>query len=743
MLSTGKITSDLKMANSLRQKCKGFHLESMPLLILVLQIGIGSALADAPNPVDFTSDVLPLMSRMGCNGASCHGKAEGQNGFKLSVFEHDPKSDFNALTMDSRGRRILPTAPEQSLLLRKITGEVGHGGGIRVTKETSAYKLLYKWIANGTPFSIEGKSKLEKVRLDPARRSMRFGEKFQLKVLADFDDGSTRDVSWLSMFHSNDEGMATVSEDGKVAIGDSVGQVSLMARYRGKVAVFQAIVPQTGPKVAHPEMPTNNFIDELVDRQLKRLNIAPSGLANDATFIRRAYLDLIGRLPTAREAEAFLKEETIDQRVKLVDGLLSRPEFADFWALRWSDLLRVDRLKLGHENAHEYYRWIHRSLATDKPLDKMVRELLTADGPLNEQPAGYFFRTAKSTGEMSAMAAQVFLGVRLTCAECHQHPYDRWTQKDYHAMRGFFQQVKTKESAAGLSLLADGNPIIKHPRTGKVIHPYPLGAPMPDKPPEGDRRIALSDWLTAPENPWFARNLANRIWANLLGNGLVMPVDDLRETNPPSNPELLDKLATQLIESKYDLKAMIRLITASRTYQLSSKPNESNFSDEKNFSRALFRRLPAEVLMDAVCDVTGVPEKYDGMPSGYRAVQLWDSQVRHYFLKLFGRPGRSTVCECERVTGATIAQSLHLMNSPNLQRKLSHPSGTVKRLLLRHSEDAELVKELYLACYSRKPTTEETRTAIDYIPKDSLLREKAVQDLAWSLLNSLEFIFNH
>ena len=739
----GKSGMDLKTRNAWLPTSKATRLRSRLARIVFFPIAFSSTLVAANNPVDFTTDVLPLMSRLGCNGSSCHGKAEGQNGFKLSVFEHDPEGDFRALTMESRGRRILPTAPEQSLLLRKITGEVGHGGGIRIIKGSPGYKMLRKWIADGTPYSVEGKPNLEKVRLEPTRRSMQFRQKQQLKVLADFSDGSSRDVTWLSIFHSNDASMAKVDGEGKVTIGNSVGQASLMARYRGKVAVFQAIIPKTGIKDRWPKLPTNNLIDGLVDRHLERLNITPSELADDATFLRRSYLDVIGRLPTAEEAKTFLGNRSRTRRTRLVDDLLARPEFADFWALRWSDLLRVDRLKLGHEGAHQYYRWIHHSLAANKPLDLMVRELLTAEGPLKEQPAGHFFRAAKTTGEMSSMAAQVFLGVRMTCAECHQHPYDRWTQKDFHAMRGFFQQVKTKDLPAGPALLAEGNPVIKHPRTGEVIQPYPLGASMPEKAPEGDRRLVLAEWMTARDNPWFARNLSNRLWAHFLGRGLVMPVDDLRVTNPPSNPELLDALATYLVKSKYDLKAMIRLITASRTYQLSSKPNASNAQDEKNFSRALFRRLPAEVLMDAVCDVTGVEEKYDGVPSGYRAVQLWDSQVSHYFLKLFGRPARSSVCECERVTGATIAQSLHLMNSPNLQRKLSHSGGSIKRLLTRHSENAELVEELYLTCYSRSPTEEEMETALDYMRRDGFQRDKAVEDLAWSLLNSVEFIFNH
>ena len=693
--------------------------------------------------VDFINDIMPVLSRLGCNGSSCHGKAEGQNGFKLSVFGHDPEGDFRALTKESRGRRISSAVPEDSLLLRKITGEVGHGGGVRAAKGSRAYIILRDWIKSGTAFEIMDRPALVKLRLEPRHEVVKFGAKRQLKVFAEYSDGAKRDVTWLSLFHSNDTGMATVAEDGLITIGDTVGQASVMARYHGKVGVFQSIIPQPGAAVAYPILPVNNFIDTHVDRHLKQLNISPSPIAGDATYLRRVYLDIIGKLPTPDEADMFLKHPAKDKRAKLVEALLARPEFADYWALQWSDLLRVDRLKLGHANAHLYYKWIRESFARNKPMDAIARELLTAEGPLTEQPAGYFYRAAEGTGDMAAMVSQVFLGVRITCAECHQHPYDRWTQRDYHAMRGFFQQVSTKISVGGLALLAEGNPIIKHPRTGEVIQPYPLGTEMPEKAPEGDRRHVLVKWMTATGNPYFSRNLANRLWANFFGRGLVMPVDDLRETNPASNPELLNALATHLIKKEYNLKAMIRTITASRSYQLSSTPNASNFGDEQNFSRALFRRLPAEVLMDAVCDVTGVDEKFNGMPDGYRAVQLWDSQVQHYFLKLFGRPARATVCECERVTGATIGQALHLMNSPNLQNKLAHEKGRLKRLTLKHEDDTEIVRHLYLATFSRLPNDDEMNNALQYLGTRRFQRRKAVEDLAWSLMNSFEFIFNH
>ncbi len=694
-------------------------------------------------PVDFVNDVMPLLSRLGCNGSACHGKAEGQNGLKLSVFEHDPQGDFRALTMESRGRRVSPTAPKDSLLLRKIIGEVGHGGGVRLQKGSREYNLIFDWVRHGLLYEDKNRPTLLALRMEPSQAVLSYRAQLPLKVIANYSDGNEADVTWQAVFHSNDVGMAKVDQQGQVTIGGSIGQTAVMARFQGKVSVFQAIVPRPGPKANLPARPVFNFIDKQVDQHLEKLNVHPSGLASDATYLRRVYLDLIGTLPTASEAEAFLKDKQKDKRVQVVKGLLARPEFADYWALKWSDLLRVDRLALGHENAFAYYGWIRDAVRENRPLDKWARELLTAEGPLRDQPSGFFYKVAAKPGEMAAMTSQIFLGVRITCAECHQHPYDQWTQQDYHGMRGFFEQVKYKKLGSGEALLAEGNPQGKHPRTGKPVYPYALGTMMPETAPEGDRRRALADWLTKPDNPWFARNLANRLWAHFMGRGLVEPVDDLRATNPPSNPELMDGLAAALVESKFDLQAMIKLITGSRTYQLSSEPNQTNELDERNYSRALLRRLPAEVLLDAVSQVTGLEEKFHGVPSGSRAIELWDSQVQHYFLKLFGRPARASVCECERAAGASMAQALHLMNSPQLESKLNHAGGQVAQLTRRHKDDVVLAKQLYLTVFNRMPTKMEKERVMQHLGSRRFQRQKAAEDLVWAMMNSMEFIFNH
>ncbi len=708
-------------------------------ILLLWLLAINPAVA----AVDFMNDVKPLLSRLGCNGSACHGKAEGQNGFKLSVFAADPKGDYQSILKEGRGRRITQAAPEASLFLRKATGEIGHGGGVRLQKGSREYEMLHDWIRGGLTFAEEERPAMVALRMEPARAVLPFGAHQPLKVIARYADGREADVTWQAVFHSNDVGMAKVDEQGAVTIGNSIGQTAVMARFQGKVSVFQAVIPRPGPAPILPARPVHNFIDRLVDQHLARLKVHPSGLADDATYLRRVYLDLIGTLPTAKETEAFLQDNRKDKRIRLVNTLMGRPEFADFWALKWSDLLRVDRLALGHENAFAYYQWIRGAMRDNRPLDQWTRELLTAEGPLRDQPAGFFYKVAAKPGEMAAMTSQIFLGVRITCAECHQHPYDQWTQQDYHGMRGFFEQVKYKKLGTTEALLAEGDPKGKHPRTGAPVFPYALGTVMPETSPEGDRRQTLADWMTQPDNPWFARNLANRLWAHFMGRGLIEPVDDLRATNPPSNPELMEALAKAMVDSRYDLRAMIRLITASRTYQLSSEPNATNELDERNHSRALLRRLPAEVLLDAVSQVTGVEEKFHGVPAGVRAIQLWDSQVQHYFLKLFGRPARASVCECERAVGASMAQALHLMNSPALEAKLAHAGGQLGRMEKTHADDAALARQLYLTIYNREPSTAERERAVQHLGSRRAQRRKAAEDLAWAMLNSMEFIFNH
>lgn len=691
----------------------------------------------------FENDIEPLLGRFGCNASGCHGKASGQNGFKLSVFGFDPTADFAAITKEARGRRIFPAAPEHSLLLLKMSGGMAHGGGVRIPRGSAEYETFRSWIAAGTPFGDSDAPKVVSLRVEPRERVLAMKDSQQLRAMARFSDGREIDVTAHARFQSNNEALASVDAGGLVTAGEAPGDVAVMASYLNAVDVFRALIPRPKRIDPYPPQPANNFIDPLVFARLRKLNLLPSELASDAEFLRRVYLDVIGTLPTADEARRFLADRRPDRRARLVDELLTRPEFADFWALKWADLLRVDRQALGHKGAYAYYRWIRESLAVNKPLDRFARELLTAEGPLQELPAGHFYKVANKPGDAAGTWAQVFLGVRITCAECHHHPFDRWDQADYYGMRAFFTPLAVTKTPRGEMMTvgkAAPNPL---PRTGQEVFAHPLGTPPPNAAAAGDRRSDLANWLTAPDNPYFARNLGNRVWAHFLGRGLVEPVDDVRATNPPSNPELLDALARHLIESKYDLRQLIRAIAASRVYQLSCRPNDTNDRDEQNYSRALFRRLDAEVLLDMVCQSTGVPEKFAGVPAGQRAIQLWDSKVPHYFLKLFGRPVRASACECERNHEPGVAQVLHLLNSPAIHAKLAHEDGTVARLVRRLDDDGKLAEELYLTYYGRLPEAKERQMAVEYLGKGRSRRREAAEDLAWSLMNSLEFVFNH
>ncbi len=675
--------------------------------------------------IHFENDVLPVLGRYGCNTSGCHGKAEGQGGFKLSVFASDPEADFAALTKEGRGRRVLPTSPDESLLLRKASGRVAHGGGTKLPAGNDDYRVLRAWIAAGTPVGSPDAPRVVALRVEPAERVMGQKAEQQLKVFAKYTDGSEKDVTRHCRFQSNTEAVASVGAGGAVSTHDVPGEAAVMAAYLGEVGLFRVVVPRPGVPVQNT-LPQFNLIDKLVDAKLAKLNVAPSDVCSDADFLRRAFLDLTGTLPTMEEARSFLSDRAKDKRAKLVESLLDRPEFADLWALRWADLLRVDREPLGHQRAHLYYKWIRGSIAANKPFDQFARELVTAEGPVNEVGPTNFFKVVTKPGEIAGTISQVFLGVRIACAECHHHPFDRWKQSDYYGMSAFF--------SAGT---------ITHPRTQKPVFAHALDTDMPAADPAGDRRVPLAEWMTKPDNAFFARNLANRVWAWMFGRGLVEPVDDVRATNPPSNPELLDALAKYLVENKFDVRKLIRFIAASRTYQTSAAPNATNEKDERNFSRSYFRRPEAEVLLDMIAQSLGVPEKFTGSPGVTRAVQLWDSKARSDFLKLFGRPNRVTACECERTREPSVSQVLNLLNSTEIQAKLTHEAGTVAKLVRAQKDDVKLIEELYLTFYSRFPTSDETTTGMTHLKKYANNRRAATEDLAWALMNSTEFLFNH
>ncbi|MDB5311031.1 MAG: hypothetical protein JWO38_5233 [Gemmataceae bacterium] len=710
----------------------------LPLLLLA-----APAPALAADSFHFENDILPILGRYGCNSSGCHGKAEGQGGFKLSVFGSDPDADVAALTKEGRGRRVFPARPEESLILRKGSGRTAHGGGTKLVYGSEDYQLVRDWIAAGTPVGSPDAPRVIGLRVEPGERVMGVKAEVQLRVVARYSDGVEKDVTHHARFQSNNEMVATVTATGLIRSLDVPGEAAVMAAYLGEVGLFRTIVPRPGPPAVAQNLPQYNFVDQLVDNKLAKLNVTASPVCDDAEFLRRVYLDLTGTLPPPAAARKFLADPSKDKRVKLVEDLLKTPEFADLWAMRWADLLRVERAALGHERAYGYYSWVRNSVAGNKPFDQFARELVTAEGPLAEIGPANLYKVVTKPGEMAGAISQVFLGVRIGCAECHHHPFDRWTQADYYGMVGFFAPVAARGGKDAEAVFATGDPATNHPRTGKPVFAHALGATAPDANPKGDRRLVLADWMTRPDNPYFARNLANRVWGWLLGTGLVEPVDDARATNPPSNPELLAALAKYTTENKYDVRKLITLITASRTYQTSSRPNATNEKDERNFSRAQFKRPDAEVLLDIVCQATGVPERFTGSPGTTRAVQLWDSKVRSDFLKLFGRPNRVTACECERTREPSVAQVLNLLNSPDVQAKLSHEAGTVARLVREQTDDGKLVEELYLTFFARLPTAAEKDFAVGHLKTHTASRRQAVEDLAWALLNSTEFLFNH
>ena len=706
----------------------------------------GSAM---PRSFNFTNEIEPVLSKLGCNASGCHGKAEGQYGFKLSVFGFDPEGDHAAITRAAGGRRVFPAAPEQSLMLTKIAGVVPHGGGVRADQTSEDYRLVRDWIAAGAPFGSAGDPTVVSIRVEPRERRLEMTRGQQLRVTARYSDGREADVTAHARFQSNNEALAKVDGDGLVTAGRTAGDVAVMASYLDSVDLFRALIPRPGGSVASVGAVAvvggkpSESIDALVARKLRALNIEPSGPCTDEEFLRRVYLDVIGTLPTPVETRRFLADRAPGRRARLVDALLARPEYAAFWALRWSDLLRVDREKLGHKRAFEFYRWIRDRVADGMLLDQFARSVVTAEGPVDEVGPANFFRVVSRPGEAASSLSQVFLGVRIACAECHHHPYDRWGQDDYYGMTAFFTSVGVRSGPRGDAVLTAGDSVARNPRTGRTLAPRPLGRRGGAIASGEDPRGALADWLVSAENPYFARNLANRYWAHFLGRGLVEPVDDMRGTNPPSNPELLDALAALLVESRFDARTLIRAITGSATYQRSSRPNPTNQDDEQNHSRARLRRVQAEVLLDMVCQATGVPEKFAGVPAGTRAIELWDSKVPHEFLRLFGRPIRATTCECERITEPGVGQVLHLLNSTGLHAKLTHEAGTVARLVHRLPNDAALADELYLTFFSRYPTEEERGVAVSHLAHDPARRRQAAEDLAWSLMNTLEFLYNH
>lgn len=699
-------------------------------------------------PVTFERDVEPILTRAGCNAGACHGKARGQNGFALSLLAFDPDMDYAAIVLEGRGRRLFPADPDTSLLLQKASGSVSHGGGKKLPKGSPGYDLVRRWIAAGTPRTPKDAPTLTRITVAPTEWLAGFKAEKPLAVTAHYSDGSAEDVTKLAAFQSNDAGYAAVDADGRMTTGSIPGEAAVTARFVDKFAVCSVLIPMPGQsETRYESLPRRNFIDGFVWDKLKHLGIAPSPAAPDATYHRRAFLGIIGRLPTPEETRAFLTDTDPGKRDKLIDRLLARPEYADFWANKWADLLRPNPYHVGIKATLNYDAWIREQFRHNVPYDRFVRDLLTAQGSTFRNGAVVFFRNRREPEEITTQVSQLFLGVRLECAKCHQHPSEKWGQKDFYSFAAFFGRIGRK--GTGISAPISGSEetffvkesgAVKHPLTGEVLPPTPLAASKLDVPAGDDPRQKLIDWMTSPANPFFARVMANRVWADLMGRGLVEPVDDLRDTNPATNGPLLTALAADFRDNGYDVKKLIRRIATSHVFGLDSLPTERNVGDTRNHSRHYRQRLRAEVLLDAISDVTGVPEKFDAMPAGTRAMEAWTVRFDSKFLDSFGRPDPNQDPPCERTTDTTVVQALHLQNAPGLQRKITADDGRAAKLAASKKTPAEIVEELYLLTYCRFPSAEEKAACVARFEKAGAKRRTATEDLMWALINTPEFI---
>jgi hypothetical protein len=695
-------------------------------------------------PVNFPNEVVPVFTKYSCNSGGCHGKSGGQNGFALALLGFEPREDYEHLVNELRGRRLFPGAPDRSLLLLKASGGLPHGGGARFDIDSPPYRVIRRWIEQGMPYGEAEDPVVTRIEAFPKERLMPRDGKQQLLVVAHYSDGSTRDVTRMTQFDSNDEDMGTVSPTGMVSTGKMTGTVAVMMRYQSHVDVFRGTVP-LGIEVDKLP-PSSGFIDDLVFKKLIELGLPPSELSDDGTFLRRVTIDIAGRLPTQTETVQFLADQDPSKRARTIDRLLDSADYADYFANKWAAILRNKRGNNARKmHTYGFHDWIQRSLDENKPYDQFVREVITASGDSQFNPPVNWYNEVKDQSAQLEDTAQLFLGLRIQCARCHHHPFEKWSQDDYYGFAAFFSRVGRKPSPVDTQrsriFHKRGVASANNPKTGQNVKPTGLGADALEIPAEDDPREQLADWMSRHDNPFFARALVNRYWKHFFGRGLVDPEDDMRVTNPASNPALLDALASDFIASNYDLKHLIRTITNSQTYQLSAAPNEYNEHDKQNFSRYYPKRLQAEVLLDAIDVLTATPTRFAGLPEGTRAVQLPDNAFDSYFLTVFGRPESASACECERTGDANLAQHLLLLNSKEIQGKLG--SGRSVRLAGDSREHLTKITELYRTALSRDPDPEEIAIATAHIDKNPKDLRAAYEDVIWALINTKEFLFNH
>lgn len=724
---------------------------------ILLALFLPAALSHGEEPtVSFENDVLPILTRAGCMAGACHAKSDGQNGFQLSIFSYDPDSDYREIVYDARGRRIFPSSPDQSLILLKATNQVPHEGEARFEKDSEFYRVLRQWIAEGAPRNIPNEAEPTEIILSPETVNLKKGGTAKLKVTCRYSNGSKRDVTHLCEFTSNETAFAEVDHHGKITAGTVPGESSVIVRYVDQVAAARLVIPPDNllPPERYTKLPRTNKIDDLAYARLQELGLYPSDPCSEEDFIRRSTLDVLGRLPTIDEAKKFHADKSPDKRDRWINFLVSpknRFSYADFQATKWGDLLRPNTQRVGVKPVYLLDQWIREKFRDNTPWDDFIREMLTATGSTHQYGPVAVIRDKREPADMAEFISQIFLGVRLNCAKCHHHPSEKWSQDDYYSMAAFFASMKRK--GQGISPPISGEPeywwfepggTVKHPVSEAVMTPKaPAGPEFSEIPNDNDPRETLAEWIVSPDNPFFAKAMVNRIWAELFGRGLVDPVDDFRESNPPVNEPLLEWLAQDFVANGFDQKKTISTILRSRLYQQSSKPNETNVADNRNFSRSYRRRLPAEVLLDAISDITNKPETFHGLPADAPAMHQWNHLLPSQFLDAFGRPDSSAAPPMVREVDSSVVQALHLMNSKDLQNKLSGENPWLDSLTKLSSEEA--VKEIYIRLYSRFPSETETQTSSAHLENATEEKDKrvAIEDMVWSLLNTAEFVLNH
>ncbi len=707
--------------------------------------------ADVNREVSFQLDVMPVLTSAGCNAGSCHGAASGKDGFQLSLYGFDPHGDHFRMTHQLPGRRINLALPEESLLITKAVGDVPHTGGKLFEKGSSAHKIMLEWISKGA--KIDDDSKIPhpvSITLEPTELVLKGeGIRVPFTVLAKYSDGTDRDVTTLSSFSTSNDNSATIDYHKGITTSKNRGEAFLLARFHTFTEGSQTIVIPETTDYVKPEVPRHNYIDEAVFSKLHKLRIIPSDICTDVEFLRRAHLDIVGGLPTIEERGAFLADTRPNKREILVDSLIARKDFSEMWTMKWAELLQIRTFSDGpkqvsYKAALNYYNWLRDRISANTPFNLIIKELLGSEGGTFSTPATNFFQIEQDVLKLTENIAQVFMGTRIQCAQCHNHPFDRWTMEDYYGFASFFAQVKRKNAEDPRErIVFDGDGEVPHLLTKKPVPPKFLGGPSPELSKQ-TRRQAVADWLSAPDNPWFARNVANITWSHFFGIGIVNPVDDMRISNPASNPELLDALSEKFVSYNFDMKKLVRDICTSRIYQLSSKTNTTNATDDRNFSHSLIRRIRAEVLLDSISQVTATPNKFKGLPLGARAVQIADGNTSNFFLTTFGRASRATVCSCEVKLEPNLSQALHLLNGDNTNNRIQQ-GKVLGPLLEQKKSDPEIITHLFLSALCRPPTEGETKTLVEELQNAKTPQQKreVLNDIFWAILNSKEFIFNH